>query len=159
MAESVNVRYEIDLSVLGPERADRDATVRRLDASDSDALAQLMLDAYVGTIDYQGETLAEAIDEVDDWLGGSPMLAHSYGAVVGGRLVSAVLVMTLDDVPFVAYVMTDPDHKETGLGRAVVEAALSSLRESSHERVVLYITKGNAASERLFATVGAQPTD
>jgi len=118
-----------------------------------------MLDAYVGTIDYQGETLAEAIDEVDDWLGGSPMLAHSYGAVVGGRLVSAVLVMTLDDVPFVAYVMTDPDHKETGLGRAVVEAALSSLRESSHERVVLYITKGNAASERLFATVGAQPTD
>ncbi len=158
MTQDVKVRYEINLSVPGPEPANLDTTIRQLRATDRDALARLMLDAYVGTIDYEGETLDEAVDEVDVWLRASPMLAHSYAAVIGGRMVSAVLVTTVDDLPFVSNVMTDPDHKGAGLGRTVVEVALRSLRASGHQRLVLYITKGNLASERLFAAAGARST-
>ena len=118
-----------------------------------------MLDAYVRTIDYEGETLTEAIKEVDAWLEGSPMLDHSYGAVVSGRLVSAVFIMTVDDAPFIAMVMTDPGHKGAGLGRAVVEEALASLRVSRYQHAALYITQGNTPSERLFAAAGALHTD
>ncbi|MCP4966037.1 MAG: GNAT family N-acetyltransferase [bacterium] len=159
MSEVVKVRYEIDLAMLSSEPADLDPMIRKLRPADRDALAQLMLDAYVGTIDYEGETLAEAIEEVDDWLRGSPMLVDSYGAVIGERMVSAVLIQALEDLPLVAYVVTDPDHKRAGLGRAVLEVALGSLRAAGYKRVVLYITKGNIASERLFAAVGARATD
>ena len=44
-------RYEIDLSTVQRRAACNAISVRPLAPSDRDALAQLMLDAYVGTID------------------------------------------------------------------------------------------------------------
>lgn len=117
-----------------------------------------MLDAYLGTIDYEGETLTEAIEEVDSWLAETPMLGHSYGAVVDGRLVSAVLLMVVDGDPLIRSVMTDPDHKGHRFGLAVTHAAIESLRVAGYPLVTLYITTGNTPSERLFASVGAKPT-
>jgi hypothetical protein len=63
--------------------------------------------------------------------------------------------LTVDDAPFSAIVMTAPEHKGYGLGRAVVAASLESLRTARHRTVTLYITEGNAPSERLFASLGA----
>ena len=159
MTENVRVRYEIDLSVWRPRPDERGTMIRRLDPADQAALARLLLDAYVGTVDYEGETLPEATKEIVAWLRDSPMLDHSYGAVVAGHLVSAVLMMAFDDAPVVRALMTAPAHKGAGLGRAVTEAALASLRGSRYESVVLYITKGNTPSERLFTAAGAVPTD
>ncbi|MDH3249758.1 MAG: GNAT family N-acetyltransferase [Acidimicrobiia bacterium] len=153
MTSPIKVRYEIDLTSWAPPSAH--PTHRSLRPSDRDALAQLMLDAYIGTIDYEGETLADAIREVDDWLAGSPMLEHSMAIVLHDGLVSAVLVMELDGAPSIAIVMTHPDEKKAGLGRSAVEASLASVRQAGHRRVALYITNGNVASERLFASVGA----
>ncbi len=114
-----------------------------------------MLDAYMGTIDYEGESIVEAREAVDDWLSDAPLLGQSFGAEIDGRLVSAVLAMTLDDAPFISIVMTAPDHKRSGLGRAVVAASLESLRAVYHSTATLYITEGNEPSERLFASLGA----
>ena len=153
MDSPIKVSYEIDLTSWAPP-SDR-PTHRSLRPSDREALAQLMLDAYIGTIDYEGETLADAIREVDDWFAGSPMLEHSMAIVLHDRLVSAVLVMELDGAPFIAIVMTHPDEKKAGLARSAVEASLASIRRAGHRRATLSITKGNVASERLFASVGA----
>jgi hypothetical protein len=118
-----------------------------------------MLDAYVGTIDYEGESLAEAISEVDSWLSGSPLLDHSFGAVTDDGLRSAVLVMEMQSEPFIAIVMTHPFLKRTGYGDSVTRATLESLRDAGHRRVVFYITNGNAASESLFSGLGARSVD
>ena len=80
----MKVRHEIDLVGAGIDQPSW-APVRRLTIADRDALAQLLLDAYVGTIDYEGETLAEAGEEVGAWLAGSPLLAQSYGLEQEGR--------------------------------------------------------------------------
>ena len=151
------VLYVIDLGSSRPAaRATTGALVRPLVDTDRDALARLMLDAYVGTIDHHGGTLSDAFDEVDVWLAGSPMLGHSCGAVVGEQLVSAALVSEYDDVPFIAYVMTHPDHKGNGWAGTVVDRTLTTLRSSEYEQVLLYITRGNTPSERLFAGAGAR---
>ena len=155
MSDTTKIRYEIDLATALPGQAREDVTIRSLDPSDRDGLAHLMLDAYLGTIDYEGETLAEAIGEVDSWLEGTPMLDHSFGVVTDGQLVSAVLVSTIDHVPLIGYVMTDAEHKASGLGGAVTRSGLASLKSSGYSHVVLYITKGNTPSERLFAGLGA----
>lgn len=155
MAEPRKIRYEIALDPHEGQSEPLGVSTRNLVASDRDALARLMLDAYMGTIDYEGETLTGAFGAVDSWLAGTPMLDHSYGGIVDGRLVSAVLLMVVDGAPFVRAVMTDPDHKGQKFARAVTQEALESLRIAGLSLVVLYITEGNTPSERLFASLGA----
>ena len=159
MSDAVKVRYEIDLSVWRPGVGLPEVEIRVLAPADRDVLARLMLDAYVGTIDYEGETIEQAGEEVDSWFEGSPILESSFGAIIDGRMVSAVLVMLLDDEPFIAIVMTDPAHKGSRLARLVLDAALSGLKRAGHSRVVLYITEGNTPSERLFTAIGARRVD
>lgn len=150
------IRYEIALTSKSIDRSSTVPTRPVLD-SDREALAQLMLDAYVGTIDYEGESIVEARTEVDDWMNGPSMKEHSFVVGIDDHLVSAVLLMIVDDEPFIAIVMTHPEHKAMGFGRAVTNRALSSLAEQGHKRVVFYITEGNTPSERMFASLGAVP--
>ena len=157
MSEHRKIRYEV---ALAPHRDIADPVgfvTRNVVASDRDALARLMLDAYVGTIDYEGETISEALDEVDGWFAGSSLLEHSFVAVVDDRLVSAALAMWIDDAPFVAIVMTEPASKKAGFGRVVTACSLSSMANAGHDFAVLYVTEGNTASERLFTSLGALP--
>ena len=115
-----------------------------------------MLDAYEGTIDYEGETLDDAIGEVRGFLESeSALLDRSYVVEDEGKVVSGVLVSMVEGVPFIGYVMTVPSHKNQGLARLVVGVALNHLAADGHESAALYITEGNAASEALFRSVGA----
>lgn len=156
VSEPAKIRYEIALGGTASTSAVENAKVRSITAADRKALAGLMLDAYLGTIDYEDETLDDAIDEIDSWFGGhAPMLDHSYCAVVDGGMASAVLVSEYQSVPFIGYVMTRAAQQERGLARLVTETALNSLSEAGHGRVVFYITDGNTASEALFTRLGA----
>ena len=149
------IRYEIDLE--GPLPGVESDDWRPVTEEDRDGLAELMLDAYRGTIDYEGETLEDAIHEVTRFLrDDDSMLEHSLAVEVDGALGSAVLVSMLRDEPFIGYVMTRRDHKRTGLARHLVAAALGGLAGAGHRRVTFYITDGNEASERLFASLGSR---
>ena len=69
--------------------------VRNPTESDAPELAELMLDAYRGTIDYDGETTQEATSEVESYLrriDSKAMLSCSFVAVSEGHIVSACLV-------------------------------------------------------------------
>ena len=144
--------YEIDL--IERSTAPRPAAVRAAEPGDRAALAALMLDAYAGTIDDEGESLADAEAEIADWLEWGGSLADS---VVEHELRAACLVSHLDDRVVIGYVMTAAASKRLGLARLVVIAALDGLAEAGLDRVELTITDGNTASERLFAGLGARP--
>ncbi|MGI9667330.1 MAG: GNAT family N-acetyltransferase [Acidimicrobiia bacterium] len=158
MSSGQKVRYDIDLATYEGASDSADIESRTIVPSDREALAHLMLDAYVGTIDYEGETITEAFDAVDEWFAGSSLLSHSFVAATDARPVSAVLAMWIDDAPLIGIVMTHPDYKNVGYGRAVTHRALKSMASEGHDRVVLYITDGNTPSERMFSALGAKPT-
>jgi hypothetical protein len=132
---------------------------RNVSADDTEALAHLMLEAYRGTIDYEGEDIGDARDEVSSFFGGEPDLEHSLVAEVGGTIASAVLVSTYEGSPFISYVMTLPEFKNQRWGRRVVAAALAGLAGAGHREVGFYITDGNLASEALFRSLGAQKVE
>lgn len=150
------IRYEIDLSELRPVGS-LDSEVRNVGPDDLEGLAQLMLDAYRGTIDFDDETYEDAVSEVRSFLEDDPALEHSYVVDLDGTLVSAVLVQILDGDFFIGYVMTDPDHKGGHIGRRLVHHALSHAQ--GYRRAVFYITRGNEPSEAMFASLGAIPAD
>ncbi len=160
MSAPSKIRYGISLKDPIEVKPVAGAAVISLSRSDAGSLAELMLDAYVGTIDYEGESLSEAIEEVESWFDGTPLLQHSCGVVVDDLLVSAVMLLSLDDAPFIGYVMTRAGWKLQGLGQYVTAVALASLRDAGESQVTFYITEGNAASEKLFLSLGAvkQPT-
>lgn len=127
-------------------------------AEDLDELAALMLDAYRGTVDADGdETLEVARDEVRGYFegrSGAPHLEHSRVAVDDGRIVSAVLVSEFEGTPLIAYVLTAADQKGRGLAGALTRLAMRSLADAGRDRVHLWVTAGNAPAERIYERLG-----
>jgi RimJ/RimL family protein N-acetyltransferase len=130
--------------------------LRQPTPSDRDDLARLMLDAYRGTIDYEGEDLDAARTEVDNYLEGTPMLDMSCVATLDGSIVGATLVSRWGDEPLIGYVMTMPDHKNKGLATTMVRHCLTALSNMGWPRAHAFITEGNVPSEALFLGVGAR---
>ena len=153
------LRYEIDLTRPARTVASDGHSVRSITSGDSRGLARLMLEAYIGTIDYDGEDLDDAVREVRSYFeSGHPLLDRSYLVESESAIVSAVLVSLSEGIPFIGYVMTAPDHKNLGLGRLVTTASLVALAQDGYEKIVFYITEGNLPSEALFTAVGAVHT-
>ena len=149
------LRYEIDLNRPIPRVPGQDVEIRSISTHDVDGVARLMLDAYVGTIDHEGETFQDAVGEVESYFEGDPLLEHSYVASIADEIVSGVLLMLWEGGPLIRCVMTLPAHKNQGLGRLLVSTTMTSLHEAGHTQVTLFITEGNTASEALFEAVGA----
>jgi len=149
------LQYVMDLTQPVDVATAPGVVIRRVAEEDTQELAELMLDAYVGTIDYEDESLEDAIREVAGYFSGDPLVEHAYVATVGGEIVSAVLVSVSHGEPFIGHVMTTAARKNEGFGRLVVTAAVASLHRAGYEDVTFFITEGNTASEALFMGLGA----
>lgn len=133
---------------------------RLLAPSDAPALARLMFDAYRGTIDDEGEPFESAVAEVGKTFEGG------YGTMVWGAsfaspspedpgvLDSATVVTLWRDEPLLAFSMTRPELKRRGLAGALIRSSARSLARLGHDRVVLVVTVGNGAAERLYEKLG-----
>lgn len=154
------IRYEIDLTRAPggiPHQEDR---VRPVSADDAADLADLMLDAYRGTIDYDDEDLDDAVAEVDSYLNDRhPLLDFSRVVDADGVIMAGILLSDTESGPFIDYVMTRARYKGQGLAGLVTRHALAALSNAGHEKVVFYITAGNEPSERLFRSFGAEATN
>ncbi len=134
------------------------AEISLLSRSDVDSLADLMMDAYVGTIDHERESLSEAVDEVESWFDGAPLVQRSYGVVAEDVLVSAVMLSSVADVPFIGYGMARASAKRQGLGTYVTAVALASLRDAGEGQVVFYITGGERCFREFVSSFGRGAT-
>jgi hypothetical protein len=136
-----------------------DSTYRRPTIDDHESLASLMLDAYTGTIDYDGETIDDARQEIGRYFAGKPLLECSNLCFDQGILVSACLIGIYDDplTPLVGYIMTRGAFKRTGLAQRLLEASLGDLVRAGHKQVGAWITEGNKPSERLHLGLNFEP--
>jgi len=139
----------LEPDLLPPSRPD----ARPVDSTDRAALAALLLDAYRGTIDDEGEELADAFDAIDHYLG-HILLPHSFVAVDELGLIGMSFVVVVNDRHYIDPVATHPRVKQTGVGRALVSTSLRSLAAVGVREVGATITDGNTGSERLFAGLG-----
>lgn len=115
-----------------------------------------MLDAYVGTIDYEDETIDEARMAIDDYLSDDPLLDCSFVVEADTGSLRAAMLVSLwsDGQPLVSYAITDPTFKSTGLATALLAQTLEAMRRFGHAHVHAAITDGNTPSERLFTRAG-----
>ena len=155
--------YLLDLPTFERRRTpapDARLQLRAAQLADAGALAELMIEAYQGTIDYDGETVDDALGEIRAYLrgerGGEPYLSESRLAFAGTQLVGACLVGDWQErqTPLINYVMTHGAWKRQGVGKQALAAALQTLREQGYREVRAVITEGNIPSERLLGGFG-----
>lgn len=147
--------YRRDLSAPPPTPTARPGTHAVVPAADAgrDALAALLLDAYRGTIDDEGEGEDEARAAIDDYLG---RLLPAYSIVVeeDGQPVSLSFVVLVEGRHYIDPVATAASRKGRGIGAWAVATSIRLLQRDGVEGVGAVITDGNVASERLFARLG-----
>lgn len=135
-----------------------DVTVRSATPDDAEALAELMDDAYRGTIDAEpGQGLDEARQEIATTFAGaygSFLAEPSFLALEGDEVVSAVLVTRFEGAPFVAFTMTRADRKGRGLSTALLTASIHALADGREDHVDLVVTVGNEPAERVYTALG-----
>lgn len=133
---------------------------RLLGPDDAAALARLMLDAYRGTIDDEGESLEGAVAEVNETLAGGygPMVWEASFVVPSADdpsvLDSASIVTLSRGEPLLAFSVTRPEVKGRGLAGMSIRASVRSLARLGHARIVLVVTAGNTSAERLYEKLG-----
>ncbi|HKY53061.1 MAG TPA: GNAT family N-acetyltransferase [Anaerolineales bacterium] len=137
-------------------------TWRNPSTADHQILAELMLDSYRNTIDYDGETIEDAKREVESYfsrLEDSDWLNSSWLGFAENNLVCASLVGFWKDrnSPIIAYVMTASSWKGKHLATMAVSRSLQSLAENNHTKVYAVITEGNTPSEKVFARLKFEP--
>jgi hypothetical protein len=121
-------------------------SLRTPEMRDLPALAELMLEAYRGTIDYESETITEAVDEVQRYLAPNAinraLLEESALLTQGRMLVCACLVMywSSRNCPFIGYVISHPLWKRRGLALRAVAESLCRLANDGHREVRPIIT-------------------
>ena len=144
-------------ALLCPITAPVIAGMRHPVQSDESALAALMMRAYVGTIDYEGEDEADALVEVRHTLSGGkgPFLWSASNVIEReGVLASATLVIRWQNQPLVAFTMTDARFKRQGLGRACMLSAMHQLHAAGETELHLFVTLANSEAVGLYRSLG-----
>lgn len=155
--------YRVDLNKLikpEPELSLGYLIIRSPQVIDLEDLARLMLDAYNGTVDDNGETYEDALNEIRAYFsgerGGPPLLDCSKVFELRRMIVSACLVAewTERQRPIIAYLMTRADMKRQSYASSLLFTSLRSLQDLEYSEAQAVITAGNTPSEQLFTKIG-----
>lgn len=155
MSNRLRLAAALSPALVAPDAPLGARRVRPVD--DLQALAVLMLEAYRGTVDDEGGTMDDALDEV------ACLLAGDYGdfdldasEVVerDGALAAATLITRWEDEPFVAFSMTAAAAKRRGLARTGLQRAMATLAARGETRLGLMVTTANEPAVALYRSLG-----
>lgn len=145
--------------VLAPVTASRrpsTAELRQTTAADDAALATLLDQAYVGTIDHDPE--ADHVGELETWrtVDGADDEA-SFVAHLDGELVGASLIGRELGAPFLYEIAVLEGGRGRGIARALLHASLDRLASRREPHIAAWVTMGNVGSESLLVGAGFVP--
>lgn len=135
---------------------------RNLERGDARALGQLLYDAYKGTVDDEGQTLADAIAEAEETIAGKygALIGEaSYVVLDGSTIVSTCVVTNYKEIPLVAFAATLPAYQGRGLARKGMIASIRSLADMGRDQVRLVVTETNSRALSLYERLGFAPID
>ena len=124
---------------------------------DREQIAALMLDAYRGTIDDEGESIVEARAEIDKTIHGEyGKFLPDYSRVVvrDNRIISAILVTEWQGNPFLVFAMTAKAWQRKGLSKSCMINVMQDLYESQYSILRLSVTTKNLPAVNLYVSLG-----
>jgi GNAT superfamily N-acetyltransferase len=134
-----------------------DGEVLPLTAVDTKAMGAAFLDAYLDTIDYEGEGIEDAIAEVRDLFAGAYGRLHPEvsGCILkNGSVASALIAAESGDGIFIPYVITTKGNSGRGFATRLIKRAILQAKHGGYRFIDLYVTRGNDRAEGLYRRLG-----
>lgn len=116
-----------------------------------------MFDAYQGTVDYTGESVEDAAQEIAKTFAGDYgvyLARHSCVVERESALVSAALVTRRNNQPWLAFVMTAPNWKRKGLAKATIGLVMQDLFKAGEAELRLALHAKNQPARGLYVSLG-----
>jgi GNAT superfamily N-acetyltransferase len=122
---------------------------RPVAGDDGPALGRLAFAAYRGSVDDRGETETEHVEDLTATLSGryGRLMVPASTVVEDGdaRLAAAALFTWWDELPLLAFCLTDPRRRGRGLATGLISHAARDLAAEGHREMHLVVTDGNPA--------------
>ena len=145
------------------QNIDSSFSARTILKDDYGSLGHLMLEAYKGTVDYDGESLEDAVGEMKGTLEGK------YGALIGqashvieeNDLSAAAVIFTFNEkekMPLLTFAMTQPTFKNNGMSKYLIRKSLNSLLDLGYNECFLVVTDGNQPAQTMYEKMGFKPS-
>lgn len=119
-------------------------------------LGVVMASAYAGTMDDEGGSDSEALEELNNASRGEygePIRNCWLVARVDSVLAGAVICTRFESRPFIAFVFTDHVFTERGIARQLILEIGGRLRAAGDREVTLWVTATNPAA-RIYKALG-----
>lgn len=139
-----------------------DVAHRTIEPSDAAALGALLLAAYRGTVDDEGETLDDAVAEVEGVLGGSngPFLFDASFVVEDeDGPIGASLIAMWESRPLLSYLVVHPRARRRGLGSFLIARSGDALLAAGHPELDLFVTEANEPAVNLYRKLAFRVVD
>lgn len=145
--------------ILEKQELSEDRNIRGISKEDILGLGSLMLNSYKGTIDYEGETLDDAISEIEATFNGKYGIFLedcSFLSEDNGTMVSAIIITWFEEIraPLLCFSVTHPDCKNQGFGTYLLNKSINALLEKGYHELYLVVTDGNRPAQHLFKKAG-----
>ena len=144
-----------------------DTMIRMLGPDDAAAYRSVRRRALIEHPEADGSTVEEldsrSLEEVAATLAAPPELRCLFGAFVGGELAGLAGYGRAGNAKQrhragLYHMYTAPEHRQRGLGRQLVDAVVAYARsQEGIEEIILAVTVGNTAAERLYLAAGFRP--
>ena len=120
-------------------------------------MAPLMLAAYRGTPDDEGETLEDTVDMLAGamrgafgrWLPDASFVSRNHGKPIG-----AAFTAMDGEEPFIAFLFTLPEASGHGVATRLVTRVCQALAAMGHGHVSLWVNVANERAVRLYRYLG-----
>ena len=115
------------------------------------------LDAYLDTVDYEGEGIEQAVAEVKDLFAGAygKLLPEVSGCLLqDGSVVSALFAAESGTGVFIPYVITAKEYSGRGYATRLIKRAILQAKKAGYRFMDLYVTKGNDRAEAIYRRLG-----
>ena len=122
-----------------------------------DALAEAMLDSYVGTVDYEGETFDETLVELDRVISGDygEFLSEVSFVIMEEEEVQAcILICPYRGEPTITYNFTRKSAQRMGYQTLLIGRSAEILYEKGYHTLYLYVHLENKGALRLYESLG-----
>jgi ribosomal protein S18 acetylase RimI-like enzyme len=123
--------------------------LRAAEAADASALAELVRAAYAHYVERIGRPPRPMTDDYDVVIRTLRVtVAERAGEIVGLIVLEVGERVTIDNVAVA------PEHRATGVGRALLEHAEASARAAGHQAIYLYTHERMTENQSLYSRVG-----
>lgn len=120
-------------------------------------IAEAILDAYEGTVDDEGDTLAQTIEELHLVFQGTlgPLLRDASLVIQkNGDLASGILLCDYRGEATLTYTFTKKAYQRLGYATLLIGRAAEILYEKGYHSLYLYVTMENKEALRLYESLG-----